>query len=260
MTHDNASAQDVIEDIVHRARLPGKAAREDLRRELHSHFAEAALESCSLQDSVARFGSAEEVGDSLRHVYRWDFVVSYAARVALAFVAALVTFDCLMALVHLRISSSGDVRLLPEYFKVFGLGFKIAIALLAVWEIRRRPFDVRRAAAAFGVYWILVIALQIQVFGGLSGWEPWNIPIIVSIGVIGSQIRRISARSLLLFACFTVYFMWSRGSGPTPRPLIAVAHTFIWIVSEALFLRLDRAFASRLDVSVVPEHRSHGLA
>ena len=59
----------LIEDIIARARVPGRRERDDLRRELRAHFEDAARVHGSLDGAIAAFGSADDVARRLLAVY-----------------------------------------------------------------------------------------------------------------------------------------------------------------------------------------------
>src|SRR5690349_1628780 len=83
-----------IERLVRAARIPDRAAREELRRELAAHFedATAAAEveaaggrsSDSTRRALARFGDEAIVAEQFQRVYRWDYALLYALKIAAA--------------------------------------------------------------------------------------------------------------------------------------------------------------------------------
>ena len=54
----------LIERIVARARIPGRAQRDDLRRELWTHFEEASGSADSTREAIRRFGAETMIGES----------------------------------------------------------------------------------------------------------------------------------------------------------------------------------------------------
>jgi hypothetical protein len=72
----------LIDRLVAAARIPSRAAREDLRRELSAHFEDAGSSPEAMRDALRRFGVESEVADSLRRVYRCDYLCLYFAKVA----------------------------------------------------------------------------------------------------------------------------------------------------------------------------------
>src|SRR5260370_42344635 len=68
------SVEAFIERIVARANIPSRAGREDVRRELWTHFEEAGMSPEAVRSAMHRFGAEAMVGESLRRGYRWDYV------------------------------------------------------------------------------------------------------------------------------------------------------------------------------------------
>ncbi|MCM3879527.1 MAG: hypothetical protein ND807_05425 [Vicinamibacterales bacterium] len=240
--HGELRVPEVIERIVRQARLPGESARDDLCRELETHFDEAETCGVSTCEAMARFGPALEVARSFSRVYRWDFLSLYAARAFIAVVAAGAAAEFVLAAVHLRVASSG-VHLAPGFFYTYMVGIKIVLAMAAAWEIGRKPFNAKRAAVAFALYCVFATWLQASFSYGLSGWEPWHMPMLTAIGAVASRTGRSSLRPPLMFVGFTGYLFATVTTNVTPRPLVGAALVIIWLVTEQLFSRFDRAFA-----------------
>src|SRR5256885_11074462 len=83
----------LVERIVAGARIPRRSDRDDLRRELLTHFEEAGTSPESIAYAIRRFGDDAVVTDALRHVYGWDYLALYVVKVAgsvvVSFAAAL---------------------------------------------------------------------------------------------------------------------------------------------------------------------------
>jgi hypothetical protein len=57
---------DLVNRIVREARIPGQARREDLRRELLSHFEDAGGSSDDVREALRRFGPETGLGEQFR--------------------------------------------------------------------------------------------------------------------------------------------------------------------------------------------------
>ena len=67
---DQHPAGPLIERIVAGARIPSRVDRDDLRRELWTHFEEAGTSPAAVEDTLRRFGAESSITESLRRVYR----------------------------------------------------------------------------------------------------------------------------------------------------------------------------------------------
>src|SRR5437764_12896509 len=93
----------LIELIVVRARIPSRARRDDLRRELWTHFEEASDSPDAIDDVIRRFGAEAPIAESLREVYRWDYALWYLAKIAAAIVASVAAALLIEVMVNLRV-------------------------------------------------------------------------------------------------------------------------------------------------------------
>src|SRR5260221_6690638 len=93
----------LIERVVARARIPARARREDLRRELRTHFEDAGRSPDAAREAIRRFGEAASIGESLRQVYRWDYACWYLTRVAASIGASIAAALAIQALANLRV-------------------------------------------------------------------------------------------------------------------------------------------------------------
>src|SRR5262245_63068769 len=96
-----------IERIVDAAQIPSRGRRDELRRELRSHFEECGPTPEALDAAVARFGNTAHIGDSFRQIYRWDYIVWYGAKVGGCVAAATMAAILIEAIASLRLG--GDV-------------------------------------------------------------------------------------------------------------------------------------------------------
>src|SRR5260370_11667798 len=76
------SVEAFIERIVARANIPSRAGREDVRRELWTHFEEAGMSPEAVRSAMHRFGAEAMVGESLRRVHPWAHFFVYLSQTA----------------------------------------------------------------------------------------------------------------------------------------------------------------------------------
>ena len=136
----------LIDRIVAGACIPGRAERDDVRRELLTHFEEAATSPESVAYAIRRFGDEAMVTDSLRRVYRWEYRALYLAKVVASVVASFAAALLIVAAFNLRLELETEVwRLAPGFSRAAGLALAVTFGLIAAWEVVRRPFSPRRA-------------------------------------------------------------------------------------------------------------------
>ncbi|HVE79252.1 MAG TPA: hypothetical protein VNA89_10345 [Gemmatimonadaceae bacterium] len=144
LTDERQAVAALIERLVGEANIPGRRARDELRRELESHFEEAGASPEALRAAIERFGSAETIGDGFRRAHRRGRLAFYAAKVAASIVVAAVLALALQLVVNLRVErGAGAMWLAPGY--AIGLRTSIVIILLVVaaWELGIEPLCAR---------------------------------------------------------------------------------------------------------------------
>src|SRR5437660_7893010 len=150
---DRDSVDALIDRIVAGSHIPGHAARDDLRRELRSHFEDAGTSPEATQQAVRRFGAESAVTESLRRVYRFDYAVFYLAKIAVSIVASVAAALVIEVLVNLRVELRSEAwRLAPGFSRAAGVSVAVVLGLVTAWEVGRPPFSRRRAAVALGAY------------------------------------------------------------------------------------------------------------
>ncbi len=143
MREDEAVAG-VIDRIVAGAGMPGRAARDDLRRELETHFEEACAAPESMAAALHRFGGEAEVASALRRIYRGDAALLSAARIAASLVSSAAAAVLIEAAANLRLAPSGAIwRLAPGFWYAVPVAVAVALTLVAVREATRgtRPLS-----------------------------------------------------------------------------------------------------------------------
>jgi len=149
--HDRVAA--FVEDVLARARVPTRREREDLRRELLTHFDDAAHARGSIDAAFAEFGLADDVASRFRVLYRAQRLIAHTLRIAAGLSVSLV-----VALgIELAVSRPGAFR------GMAGLAGAIVLVLVLWRELvgrrLRRPTATARAAC-----WL-------SVFLALAAWE-----------------------------------------------------------------------------------------
>src|SRR5215207_356954 len=134
----------LIDRLVRESRIGSRRAREELRRELESHFDEAGNSPEALRAAMERFGSADAVSDGFHRAYRRGRVALYVAKVVASVAASTAVALALQAAVNLRIDLGADaLRLAPGY----GLGARTSMAIVllivAAWELGIEPLCAR---------------------------------------------------------------------------------------------------------------------
>lgn len=149
----------LIDRLVRESKLPSDAAREELRRELESHFAEAGDSPEALRAALARFGSADAVSEGFRRAYGRGRLALYAAKVVASAALSAAVAVAVHAVVSLRIEQRPDALRLVAGGHPRGAQFTVVVALVAVaaWELgieplcarlERRPVGLAAALAA----------------------------------------------------------------------------------------------------------------
>jgi hypothetical protein len=151
-----------IENIVAGARIPDRAERDDLRRELWTHFEEAGTSPEAVRDTMRRFGAEALVTESLRQVYRWDYVCAYLVKIAATIVASIAAALVIEVLVNLRVEVEAEVlRLAPGFSHAAVLAIAVVLALVTAWEVGRTPFNRSRAVVAISAYATVCTLVQL---------------------------------------------------------------------------------------------------
>src|SRR5712692_751558 len=152
MRNDDSVAA-LIERIVAGAEIPSRAQRDDLRRELWTHFEEVGTSPAAVREAVGRFGAEASITGSLRHVYRWDYLWWYLTKIAASIVASIAAALLIQVVVNLRVELRADVwRLAPGFSRAAGLSVAVVLGLITAWEVARPPYSRLRAAAAISAY------------------------------------------------------------------------------------------------------------
>jgi hypothetical protein len=245
---DQETVGALIERIITRARIPGAAQRDDLRRELWTHFEEASDSADSTWEAVSRFGTETMVGESLRDVYRRDYALWYLAKIAAAIVVSTAAALLIQVLVNLRVELQAEVfRLAPGFSRASGMSVAVVLGLVTLWEAARRPFSRSRAAVAFSAYVAICLVVRVLFLNDIGALI--TATVLVGIGSVCSKLERWPSRLLMLVGTFAAvlyvnHVLLSVAFGPR-RALMAGA--ILGAVCSSTFVilnRVDRAFGS----------------
>jgi hypothetical protein len=236
----------LIDRLVRDARIPRRSAREELRRELATHFEEAGSSPEALERAMARFGSEALLVEQFRQVYRWDYTAMYLVKIAASVLISVVAALAVQVLVNLRVALTAEaLRLAPGFSKAAVISVAVVVGLATAWEIGRRPFDRRRALLALGVYAAICLVAQVLFAIGLEAFGPATF--LVAIGYACSRLDRTPARLLLMFCVFAALMYAGHLAGgvafsPARALLASGALLAVWTSTVAILSRLDHAF------------------
>jgi hypothetical protein len=243
----------LIDRILAGARIPTRAEREDLRRELWSHFDEAGLSPDAVPFAIRRFGPEAIIADSLCRVYRWERCAVYAARLAASMVASLAAALLILALVNLRVGLQTEVwRLAPGFSRALGLSLAVVLALVAAREIVRAPFSVARAILAIGAYAAICGVMQWLVPHSVTTFV--TATVLVGLGYLCSKLPSRPLRWLLVFTVFAaaeygIHLMVSVALPPGRVMLAGAVLVAVWASTMLILTRIDYAFVRWLDTA-----------
>jgi hypothetical protein len=250
---DARAALEMVDRIVRDARIPGRTAREGLRRELVNHFEDAGQRADGLSGALHRFGPEQALTEAFRRVYAADYHAMYAVKVAASIVASTAVALAVLVAVHWLVSlDSPPSPFVPGFSGTSLEGFKIILASAAAWEILRRPFDLRRVLLSATAYFAVAIPLRMALGISLHHWHFWNVPAMVAIGFSASRLTRPWARWMVTFAGFVAVLyvsqaihvlQFDRRTMLVTPPLINSARMMlVWLCVAAILPRCDRLF------------------
>lgn len=241
----------LLERLVREARVPGRAARESLRRELAAHFEDAGGSADALRQAVARFGGEDAIATHFRRVYRRDYALLYLIKIAAAVLLSAAAALALQVLVNLRVAIGAEaLRLAPGFSKAAIVSLAVVLALATAWEMGRPPFDRRRASIAIGTYVAIGLIVQALVPTGWQAFAPATALVIV--GYACSRLGRAPARLLLTFCGFAALMFAGHASANVEFSarhtlLASAALLAIWTSTVTILSRCDDAFLNVFD-------------
>jgi hypothetical protein len=233
----------LIDRIVAEAQIARRADREDLRRELSTHFEDAAAGS-SVQSAVQRFGDEAAVTACLRRVYRSDYVLLYAARLAASLAVCVAAALMIQVAVNLRLEGAQAWRLTPGFPRAAAVSVVVVLGFVAAWELGRRPLGLTRAAAVCGAYAVMSVLLQWSSSPGIVGTFITSTA-LVGIGSLCARLPRWPLRIAIAFAAFaaTLYLAHlhlAGAFGVARAALSGGVYVAVWTSTLAILARFDR--------------------
>jgi len=237
----------VIEPIVAAARIASRRRRDELRRELRSHFEESGLSPDALREAVARFGDTAAIGDSLRRVYRRDYLRWYLVKVTACIAAATLAAILIEAIAGLRLGRDPEAwHLSPGFAHAAPFGVVLTLALVAAAEATRAPFAWRRALVSLGGYAIVLAGALSVNANSVAAIATASVLAMIGVGV-ARMATRWTARALLALSAFSVAeYLLHRSLGLTFGATDALAASAIlvllWASTVAIIAFSDRAF------------------
>jgi hypothetical protein len=239
----------LIEPIIEAARIPGRRRRDELRRELRSHFEDAALAPDAIHDAVAHFGNTARIGDAFRQVYRRDYIVFYVVKLVACIAAAATAAIAIEAIAGLRVERGAEAwHLSPAFAHAAPFGVVLALALVAAAEATRAPFRSSRAFWSLAGY-ALVSACALSV-SPTSGGAFVSAGILATIGI--AVLRAATAwtvRASLTLVAFTVveYLLHQSlgiGFGAVRALEVSAVLLMLWASTITIIAFSDRTFVS----------------
>lgn len=238
-----------IERIVEAAQIPSRRRRDELRRELRGHFEDGGPTPEALDDAVARFGDTAHVGDSLRTVYRRDYVLLYIVKVVACIAVATMAAVLIEAIAGLRLERDVDAwHLSPDFARAAGFGIVLTFALVAAAEATRAPFAWSRALVSLGCYTLMSACAWLVNANSVGAFVTAGVLATIGVGVPRATTVW-TARALITLAAFTlVEYLLHQSLGIAFGPVRALAASTIllmlWASTIVIVAFSDRAFVS----------------
>jgi hypothetical protein len=237
----------LIESLVETAQIPGRRRRDELRRELRSHFEDSGATPEAVHGAIARFGSVAAIGDSFRKVYRLDYLLFYLVKVVACLAGATLAAIAIEAIASLRIAGGPDAwRLSPAFSHAAGFGVILTVALVAAAEATRSPVTWLRAVVSLGGYGLVAAgALSVDANIG-DAFIVASLMALIGVGAARAATPWMSRASLTLASFAVAEYVWHQSLGVTLGPLRAVAAgailVMLWASTITIVAFSDRAF------------------
>lgn len=172
---DRDELQAFIDRVVRESHIADARGREELRRELESHFANVADTPEALRAAMARFGSPSEVGGALDRAHRGSQLVRQLLRLALVLAASGGIAVVLQLATNLRRDVRSDAIVLgPAFARSIAFSSLLIVLLVAAWELDVEPLCARlerhplRLAVAVGALALLMLVVHAATSSVLS--------------------------------------------------------------------------------------------
>jgi hypothetical protein len=241
----------LIEPIIEAARIPSRRRRDELRRELRSHFEAAGQAPDSVHDAVARFGNTARIGQSFREVYRRDYVLFYVVKVVASIAAATIAAVVIEAIASLRLDGATDAWHLSENFAhAAPFGVVLALAVVAAAEATRAPFMRCRAFWSIGGYTIVAACACSVSPNGSGAFVTAGILATIGVAMARAAAAWTLKAALTLVAFTVVEYLLHQSLGIRFGPIRALATSavllMLWASTITIVSFSDRTFVSAL--------------
>jgi len=138
---DQRDLAEFIDRIVRESKIPYAHAREELRRELESHFADAGGTPDALRAAVERFGRPADVSGALERTHRRSRFLTNLLRIVTAVATAWMVAVAIQLLANLRVDAHRNIIGLGHGFgRSVAFATMIVVALVAAWELDIESF------------------------------------------------------------------------------------------------------------------------
>jgi hypothetical protein len=237
-----------VDRIVAGARIPGRARRDDLRRELYAHFEDAGTSPEALADAVRRFGSEALLTDAWQRVYRRDYALLYAAKVGLSIVVSIAVALAIQLLVNLRVGLTAEIwRLAPGFSYSAPMSAALVVGFVTAWELGRPPVSWMRAAAAVALFAAVCVLAEVALASGMRGVP--GLTVLVALGYWCSRLKPrlwTVALAVAVFAAaeYGIHQAASVDFGATRAIRTGAVFASIWACTLVILARADDAFVS----------------
>ena len=242
-----------IERVVAGARIPGRAKRDDLRRELESHFESIGESPEDVQDALRRFGTEASVIDALQHVYRWDRFALHLVKVAASIVACVAAALIIQVAVNLRVELAAEAwRLGPEFSRTAGLSIAVVLGLITAWEAARTPFSRTRCLTAIATYGVVCLGVRLLFVPDAGAFA--TAVMLVVVGFICSKLEARPRRLILLVGAFAAalyvnHYLLHVTFGPVKALRAGAVLTAVWTSTVVILARVDHVFLRVFDTT-----------
>jgi len=240
----------VIDSVVRDARIPRRREREELRRELWTHFEESGTSPQELALALGRFGEPAALAGCFRAVYRREYLLFHALKLAVSLLASAVVALLIDTVANLRpglLPGSAVWRLAPEFSRTALISVAVALGAVSVWEALRRPFRLSRGALSIALYALASLLAQ-AILGSGSGFAFVAAGALIAVVYATSRLEIRPAGLLAAYlAIFLIIYLVHRGVtapvGVAQSLVVSAALLAVWASSLAIQSRLDRAFS-----------------
>jgi hypothetical protein len=236
-----------IERIVDAAQIPSRERRDELRRELRSHFEESGPMPDALDAAVARFGNSAQIGDSFRTVYKRDYIAFYVAKISGCVIAATMAAILIEGIASLRVAGDVDAwSLSPRFAHTAAFGVILTLAVVAAAETARPPFAWSRALFSLGGFGIVSAGAWLLNASSAGAFATASILATIGVCVVRNATTWPLRALLTLIAFAAAEYLRHQSLGITFGPVRALTAgailLMLWASTMAIVAFADRAF------------------